>query len=808
MKTEHPFVSPYLGISTQKYAYTCVADGDYAVVFRLQNQVLQYAADTELYYQYHQLYDQIISIMGPGHSLQKHDVFIRKQVDTKQGASFLDQKYHNHFQGRKYAEHVTYLTLTRNVQRKRFFVSDPNDFNSFLVKLEKVKTLLESNRLQPQILDEKSLRHFIRQMLTQQFTDQPLVYHNLIATPDHLQIGEDYLKSFTLIDAEQINLPASINPHTELHTCGFPLPVDLMHFLSDISGYQSMIYHQVLKIPNQESVFQQLRMKRKRHESIPDPANLVCVRDIDALLDDVAKHSRVVVYAHYNILIRTGKDKLHQTGNDIESQLFKLGILPSRNDANQLELFRTVLPGNSGELKSYDRCLTSADAGICLMYKERFPTDDPSPFQISFSDRKGIPIAVDTNDLPMRQGRINNRNKFVLGPSGSGKSFFMNHLVRQYYQYDMDIVLVDTGHSYEGLCSYYGGQYITYSEDKPITMNPFRISKEEFNEEKREFLKALIGLLWKGTNGILSQIEDTMLGKVILQYYKTFWSNKHEIESLCFDTFYTYSVEHITAIANTEKIPFDLDTYRFVLKKFCLGGQYANILNEDMEASLFDAPFIVFEIDAIKEHKILFPVTTLIIMDVFLQKMRLKTNRKCLIIEEAWKAVASPMMAGYILYLYKTIRKFRGEAVVVTQELDDIIGNQIVKDSIISNSDTVCLLDQSRFRDNYEEIAKLLSLNETEQRKIFTVNKLDNREGRGRFKEVYIKRGGVGEVYGVEVSLEEYLTYTTERAEKDALKHYLLKHKNYQKAIEAFVSDLKSSGLPLNAFVEKVIAER
>ena len=271
-----------------------------------------------------------------------------------------------------------------------------------------------------------------------------------------------------------------------------------------------------------------------------------------------------------------------------------------------------------------------------------------------------------------------------------------------------------------------------------------------------------------------------------------------------FNSFYEHSTRHISEIAEAENIPFDLETYRFVLKKFYKGGHYEDILNEDIEASLFKAPFIVFEIDAIKEHKILFPITTLIIMDVFLQKMRLKKNRKCLIIEEAWKAIASPMMAGYILYLYKTIRKFRGEAIVVTQELDDIIGNKIVKESIISNSDCLCLLDQSKFRDNYNEIAKLLSLNEVEQRKIFTINKLDNKQGRGRFKEVYIKRGATGEVYGVEVSMEEYLSYTTERAEKEAVQLYLREYDNYGHAVKAFVGDYHNSGLGLHEFVEMI----
>ncbi len=254
----------------------------------------------------------------------------------------------------------------------------------------------------------------------------------------------------------------------------------------------------------------------------------------------------------------------------------------------------------------------------------------------------------------------------------------------------------------------------------------------------------------------------------------------------------------------TERVRFDFDEFRFILRKFYKGGIYDKILNDEFDNTLFNESFIVFEIDNIKEHKLLFPITTLIIMDVFIQKMRHKKNKKVLIIEEAWKAIASPMMAGYILYLYKTVRKFAGEAIVVTQELNDIIGNAIVKDSIISNSDTICLLDQTKFKDNFSQIAQLLSLSEVEQNKIFTINKLDNKDNRSRFKEVYIKRGAIGEVYGVEVPIEEYLTYTTERSEKEALQVYLDHYEGYENAMDHFVADMKESGLDLPAFVKEI----
>lgn len=798
MSNKKVFHSPYLGIDDQQVLFN--QNGDYSVVIKFDNPVLQYAADETAYQLYHQLVDNVISILGPGHTIQKLDVFISKTYHNPNNKDFLTQAYYQHFKGRTYIDHCTYCIITKSEKKSRLFSSDRKAYQDFKNKVSKINQVFQSARCSPHILRENELKVLIKQVLTFHFQSNNSSCHNLECNPDHIVQGPYCIKNLTLIDMDRINLPASLQNTSMLQDHAFP--IDLMHFLSRITGYESMVYNQVIEVPRQENIINKLKMKRKRHISIPDPANQLSVKDIDQVLEDIAENNRLLVYSHYNITFKTTRDHLHQVNSRIESQLFKLGIIPSSGDHNQLELFRTILPGNSGELKDYNKFLTSSDAAICLMYKERLQRDERSTFQVSFTERSGIPINIDPNDQPIQEGRINNRNKFVLGPSGSGKSFFMNHLIRQYFQYEMDIVLVDTGHSYEGLCQYYNGQYITYHEDQPITMNPFNINRAEFNEEKREFLKALIGLLWKGTDGVLTQIEDTMLSKVIHHYYAAYWEGN--VKNLSFNTYYEYSIQEIASIASEEHIAFDLETYRFVLKKFYKGGHYEDILNKDMESSLFDAPFIVFEIDAIKEHKTLFPITTLIIMDVFLQKMRIKQSRKCLIIEEAWKAIASPMMAGYILYLYKTIRKFRGEAIVVTQELDDIIGNEIVKDSIISNSDCLCLLDQSKFRDNYDEVARLLSINEVEQRKIFTINKLDNKNGRGRFKEVYVKRGATGEVYGVEVSLEEYLVYTTERTEKEAIRNYLNRKKDIREAIQSFIRDYKKSGMTLHEFCEEI----
>jgi conjugation system TraG family ATPase len=809
------FDLPYIGIDEgQLYPLLYTDNGDSSVVIEMMNPIIQYSADQDGYYEFHALMNNILKLLGAGYTIQKQDIFSKKKyahtpqntegVD-KSDKDFLEERYHQHFEGRIFTQITTHLVITQNVVKKGFFTQDNKRLDNFLKNITKIIELLNQRGLKPKALNKVQLERYIQQYLSFNFSDEIIGFDNIKAGDEYVSIGAKKVKSITLIDIDEVNVPSQIKPYRELNF-GFLFPTDFMQSLHNVPC-DTLVFNQIISIPDQRGEFNKLEQKKKRHSSMPDPANQIAVEDIEKCFENIARDNQLLVYGHYNLIVACADEtEVNKASNYVESSLFELGIFISKNAYNQLELFRTGFIGNSGELKEYDKFLTTSDASICFMFKERLPTDEKSNFQIRFCDRQGIPLCIDTSDLPMETGRINNRNKFVLGPSGSGKSFFMNHLVRQYYAQDTDVVLVDTGHSYSGLCSYYGGKYITYSEQKPITMNPFRIGENEYNEEKREFLKSLIGLLWKGADGFLNQVEDSVLMSTIQAYYKVYFKKDRSL--LSFNTFYEFSMTHIQTIIERERINYDLNEFQFILKKFYEGGEYAAILNDDIDQSLFDESFIVFEIDAIKEHKVLFPITTLIIMDVFLQKMRHKSNRKALIIEEAWKAIASPMMAGYILYLYKTVRKFRGEAVVVTQELDDIIGNEIVKNSIINNSDTICLLDQTKFKDSYTEIAALLSLNEVEQKKIFTINNLPNKEHRGRFKEVYIKRGGVGEVYGVEVSMHEYLTYTTERSEKEAVQYYVEQFggidKDYRTGLDCFVSDFEKSNKKLSEFVQSI----
>lgn len=801
------FELPYIGADhLRDFDLLYGTGGEFSVVIEMQNPVVQFSASAGAYEEFHSLLTGIIKVLGHGYLLQKQDVLYRLPYAYRPAEEYLQDQYNKHFAGREQLKIKSYLTITRQVKKGRFYVYDPKQLREFSTAVFKVIDILRSAKAEPRLLREKEINVLVRQVLSMNFSGRSLALNNLAPDDHGIQMGELRVRSIPLVDADNVELPAEVAPFTELNESdslrGFP--VDLLAFLYKVPDFETILYNQVIEIPQQQATLNKLEAKKKKHSGIPDPANDLCVEDIELLLKDVARNNQLLVSAHFNIVLACKTDALQKAVNYVESGLFNLGITANQNSYNQLELFRTSLPGNGVELKDYDWFLTTSDAALCFFFKEALPVDEPSDFLIRFTDRQGIPIAIDPCDLPMRTNRISNRNRFVCGSSGTGKSFLVNAIVEQYLLYNMDVVIVDVGHSYSGLCEYYGGKYITYSEEKPITMNPFAISEEEYNLEKKENLVTLIALLWKGANGSISTVERDIITHVISSYYARFFDGSLPVE-LSFNSFYDFALAKIPEIKAEERVPFDLDEFRYVLKKFYRGGEYGTILNEAADSSLFNERFIVYEIDNVQDNKTLFPIVTLIIMDVFLQKMRHRQGqRKALILEEAWKALTSPMMSAFMLYLNKTVRKFWGEIMEVTQSLDDVLGNPILKDAIISESDTIILLDQRKFRDNYEGIAKLLSLSETEQRKIFTINQLDNKDGRGRFKEFYMRRGSVGEVYGLETSLAQYLTYTTEKPEKRAIQAYVKAYGSYPAALDAFIADLDCSTLPLGALVQKV----
>ena len=786
-------------------------NGDYSAVLEMENPVLKYSANIDAYYGFTSLLNSLTQTLGEGYALHKQDIFCRRRFhhDGKGSGEFLSASYFRYFEGREYTDARTYLVITQESRGSKLFSYDARKWRDFMVKAVKVRDQLRDAGIACSFLGKKEASDYVDRYFALDFTSPTVSMTGLKVDEEGIMMGDRKCRFYSLVDVDSVALPSLIRPFTSIEVNNSSMPVDLVAAVDSVPDAQTVIYNQVIFMPGQKKEMSALEKKRNRHGSIPSPANQMAVEDIKAVQEVIAREGKQLVYCHFSIGVVTGRDTdIHKCTNYLENAFGRQGIHLSKRAYNQLELFVGSFPGNCYSLSpDYDRFLTLGDAAACLMYKERTVRSEDTPLKIWYTDRQGVPVAIDISGKEGREKITDNANFFCLGPSGSGKSFHMNSVVRQMWEQDTDIVMVDTGNSYEGLCEYAGGKYISYTEEHPITMNPFRITRAEYNIEKVGFLRNLVMLIWKGTAGEVSKTEDKLIEQVITEYYDNHFAGR--IDTLCFNSFYEFSVERIPQICEENHLAgIDLAAYNYLMKDFYKGGNHEVTLNEDLDTTLFDETFIVFEIDSIKDDPLLFPLVTLIIMDLFIQKMRIKKNRKVLIIEEAWKAIASPMMAEYIKYMYKTARKFWASVGVVTQEIQDIVGSPIVKEAIINNSDVVMLLDQSKFRERVDEIQTILGLTEVDCKKIFTINRLENKDGRSFFREVFIRRGQKGAVYGVEEPRECYMTYTTERSEKEALKIYRTELGcDHRTAVEAYCRDWERSGLgaPL-AFAQRVNA--
>lgn len=892
--------------------------GEYSAILKMENPVQKYSADTDCYYDFTNLMTAVVQTLGEGYALHKQDVFVRKSFDGRalqvsDSGKFLSNAYFHFFNGRPYIEGCTYLVITQESKKSALLSYDNSKWRDFLVKIRKVADQLHDGGIKSaEFLNVQQAREYADRFFALNFRDAHFSMTNFKVDSEAIHMGTRQCKVYSLLDVDSVGLPGVLRPYVDMTVNNAVMPVDLMSEIDHIPDVDTVVYNQVIFLPNQKRELALLDKKKNRHASIPNPSNQMAVEDIKQVQEVIAREGKQLVYAHYNLIVAMDAQKdMQKVTNHLENIFSRQGIHISKRAYNQLELFVASFPGNVYRLsQDYDRFLTLSDAALCLMYKERQTHGDDTPVKCYYTDRQGVPMPIDTTGKEGKIKYTNNSNFFVLGPSGSGKSFFMNTVVRQYYEQNTDVVIVDTGDSYEGLCSYFGGTYISYSKEKPISMNPFKVTETEYLQnfgEKKNFLMSLIFLIFKGSQQP-TKIEQYIIERTIIEYYREFFTpfegfseeekkelhqtlviaaksngeyEKYEeelqarngtgsfdvteeerakyernsrlseklqavvddaastegeknaarnqlqrltpeivegkflekiereitkreqqrkslrVRELSFNSYYEFARQRIPQIIHEDSIQFPINDFAAILKPFYRGGALEYTLNNDMDGSLFDEQFIVFEIDKVKDDPVLFPIIVLIIMDVFTQKMRIKNKvRKCLVIEEAWKAIATPVMAEYIKYLYKTARKHWAMVGVVTQEIQDITSSPIVKEAIINNSDVFMLLDQSKFKDKFDDIKATLALTDIDCKKIFTINRLDNKVGRSPFKEVFIKRGTEGDVFGIEEPRECYMSYTTEKAEKEALKLYRRElNCNHQQAIEAFVRDWERSGI-------------
>lgn len=776
-------------------------DADITVAFEVELPEL-YTVTRAEYEAIHAAWCKAVKVLPDYSVLHKQDWFVREeyQPQLNDEMSFLSRSFERHFNERPYLKHSCFVFLTKTTKERSRQQSNFNTLcRGFLIPKEirdkeAVAKFIEAAEQFERIMNDSGfvrLRRLSTDEIVGTETSSGLVekyfslslkdtacLQDISLSADEMRIGDKRLCLHTLSDVEHLpGRVATDSRYEKLSTdrsdcrLSFASPVGLMLPCNHI-------YNQYLFIDNSEENLQRFEKSARNMQSLSrySRSNQINKEWIDDYLNEAHSKGLTSIRAHFNVMAWSDdSEEVKHIKNDVGSQLASMECMPRHNTVDCPALFWAGIPGNEADFPSEESFYTFIEQAVCFFTEETNYRSSLSPFGIKMVDRlTGKPLHLDISDLPMKRGIITNRNKFVLGPSGSGKSFFTNHMTRQYYEQGTHIVLIDTGNSYQGLCEMInrktGGEdgiYFTYTDENPIAFNPFYTDDKVFDIEKRESIKTLLLTLWKKDNEPATRSEEVALSNAVSLYIERIKTDA-EIEP-SFNTFYEFVQRDYRVILDEKNVrekDFDLANFLNVLEPYYRGGEYDYLLNSDKQLDLLQKRFIVFEIDAIKDHPILFPVTTIIIMELFINKMRrLKGVRKMILIEEAWKAIASANMASYIKYLYKTVRKFYGEAVVVTQEVDDIIASPIVKESIINNSDCKILLDQRKYMNKFDQIQALLGLTDKEKSQILSINMANNPSR--LYKEVWIGLGGTqSAVYATEVSTEEYLAFTTEETEK------------------------------------------
>ena len=779
-------------------------DADLTAAFEVELPEV-YTVTAEEYESVHAAWCKAIKVL-PDHSvLHKQDWYVKEEYRPdlgKEGMGFLARSYEMHFNERPYLNHKCYLFLTKTTKERMRRQSNwstlcrghivPKEIQDRETAVKFIEAVEQFAR----ILNDSGhvrLRRLTDDEITGTETQAGIVGRYLalsLENPDCLEdmemsaremrVGDKRLCLHTLSDTE--DLPASVETDyryerlsTDRSDCrlSFAAPLGLLLPCNHI-------YNQYIFIGNSDEELQRFEKSARNMQSLSrySRQNAINCEWVEEYLNEAHSQGLKSVRAHFNVMAWSDDtEELKRIKNDVGSQLASMGCVPRHNTVDCPTLYWAAIPGNAADFPAEESFHTFIEQAVCLFTEETNYRSSLSPFGIKMVDRlTGKPLHLDISDLPMKRGITTNRNKFVLGPSGSGKSFFMNHLVRQYYEQGTHVVLVDTGNSYQGLCEMIrcktngaDGVYFTYTEEKPISFNPFYTDDYVFDVEKKDSIKTLLLTLWKSEDDKVTKTESGELGSAVNAYIERIRADRSIVPS--FNTFYEYMRddyrrELAEREIKVEKSDFNIDNMLTTMRQYYRDGRYDFLLNSTENIDLLGKRFIVFEIDSIKENRELFPVVTIIIMEAFINKMRrLKGVRKQLIVEEAWKALSSANMAEYLRYMYKTVRKYYGEAIVVTQEVDDIISSPVVKESIINNSDCKILLDQRKYMNKFDAIQSLLGLTEKEKSQILSINMANNPSR--LYKEVWIGLGGTqSAVYATEVSAEEYLAYTTEETEK------------------------------------------
>jgi conjugation system TraG family ATPase len=769
----------------------------------------------------HGAYVKATKVLPAGTVLHVQDVYQADRCEAKdfgEGSGFLDKASARFFDGRPFLRHRCRIYLSRRpagrmkvtsassgILRKTLVPTDTLDgkaMQEFEVAVRQFCHILEDSGLirTRRLKTEELVSSGKKAGIVEQYCylldedDTPVIRD--IGLGESVRIGNREMVMYTLGDAE--HLPGRCSPwvgYEPYSTDGTRYPVGFATGLGLLLPC-SHIYNQYIIIEDVGAVMKRLEGKRKRLQSLSKYSreNMLAHEAVNSFLNEaISKQLRPVRFCASVMAWANTQDKVQEIHNRMGSAMAAMDAVAHQETAGAAQMWWAGIPGNAGDIPDNECCDIFLEQACCFLGMETNCRDLGKDFGLRLGDRlTGRPVAVDLEIEPRKRGWTGNGNFFCLSGSGGGKSYLVAHLCRTYHSLGMHIVVVDVGRSYETLCRLLGGVYKTYEESAPIAFNPFFVPKGQAPDiEKKEGIKALLLALWKKSDEEHFRSEYVAISNALAAYYMMVADYPDVFP--CFDTFYEFMQDEYSGILRQQGVRdkvFDIENFLYVLRPFYKDGEFHFLLNAQTDLDLLSSRFIVFELSNIVGHPIIFPVVTMVIVEVFMAKVRtLRGIRKMIVIEEAWKAIANAGMADHIRNWVKTLRKYMGKLGLVSQELEDIVDSPIIKQAVINSSDCKILLDQSKFANRFSEIQAMLGLTDKHKTEILSINK-GHDTGR-TYKDLWVGLGSAfSRVYRLETSEEEYLAYTSDEGDKVKIEEYARKY-GLQRGIEVLASEMR-----------------
>lgn len=789
-------------------------------------------------------FSSAIGILPAWTVVHRQDIFTYEDWHAKgePAKDFLTRSYEEHFEGRRYLTHRSYLYLsltTRGLVEKSgsssglfglstaVKVPTRQDLNLFRTKAKEFIALITASGLiRARLMDDADwLGEGDRVGAIQRVMmlgDESCVMSHVALAPDAVRVKDRTMNCYVIGESDQLPTEiSSVSKVEKLSSSSNTVFLSTGAALGVTLDCEHIV-NQYIVVPSQDEILHKLDSERKKMTSgISSADNRINSAEIQRYLDDAYANGLVTVLSHTNIMFWGADESLADLSATVSTAIHSMnqtrGVM---NLYNTPVLYYAAIPGAACDISKENLMKMELVSALCLGIYETFEKDVPEGGVLQICDRmRNIPLRTDTQFIAQRLDWINNYNLFVVGGSGTGKSFFMNMYTRNLYHNGEQVFIIDVGHSYQGITQVINeetggadGQYLSWDMEHPLSFNPFigftRWLTKEGNlvpdENGVNFVVSLLETIYEPGKGWVSSNEP-ILKQTVLDFVKYAMENGFSEDNLpTVDDYFSFTGKVVSPQLTKKKYmvgdeevgtsEFNIKDFRLALKAYSSSGEFAFLLNDKKPKDLFTSRYVVFEVSKlsdVKDRKF-YSICILCMMNAFDVKMRSGDTFKNLIIEEAWKAIANETMAPYLKGLWKTARKHSTSCIVVTQELSDIISSDVIKDAILMNSDIRVLLDQQNNRNiltaeenlGDKDIRTMLGLSPKEIDIILSLNRSKNPNY--NYKEVFIKYiNGHSGVYATEVSPEEALCYESNMKKKEPLLKAAREKGSIIKAIKA-----------------------